>query len=549
MNSWRQKKYGEDDEALPLEDGRTEDSRLELPIRSASLGVPLFIMTVALAIFSFQLFTLQIIEGHAYRKLAENNRLNHIPIHAERGILHDHRGERIAWNEQPNERKAHADRIYTDIPGLGHVLGYARPPARDGHGFYFRDSFEGVFGAERKFDALLQGDNGRKIVETDVRGEVISQSIIHPAQQGRNVTLTLDAELNGKLHESMRSIIEEFGYSGGASVIMDVRTGGVRAMTSFPEIDPNVLFRGDDRETIESYRTDPRNFFLNRAVGGVYTPGSAIKPFIAVAALEEGIIDERTRILSTDRLVIPNPYFPELPSVFRDWRAHGLVDMRRAIAVSSNIYFYVIGGGHGNRRGLGIGKINEYSSLFGFGHPTRIGLDKEASGVVPNPVWKQERFEDGAWRLGDTYHTAIGQFGFLISPIQMARATAAIANDGMLLTPKIAEHMPVRKVRIDIDPHNFAVVREGMRLAVTEGTAIGLRYPDTAIAAKTGTAEVGAAKEFINSWLIGFFPYENPRYAFATVLERGPRENLIGGVAAMRRFFDWARTERPELFE
>lgn len=549
MNDWRRKTRFEDVEALPLENERTEDSRLELPMRSASLGMPLFIMAIALIVFSFRLFNLQIIEGHTYRELAENNRLQRVPIHAERGIIHDREGKRLAWNEKPQERRSHADRVYTDIPGLGHVLGHARPPAKDSRGFYFRESFEGVFGVERKFDALLQGHNGITIVETDVLGSVVSQNIIHPARQGGNVTLTLDAELNGKLHESMRNIIEQFGYSGGASVIMDVRTGGILAMTNVPEIDPNVLFRGDDRETIELYRTDPRNFFLNRAVGGVYTPGSAIKPFIAVAALEEEIIDERTRILSTERLVVPNPYFPDLPSVFRDWRAHGLVDMRRAIAVSSNIYFYVIGGGHRNQRGLGIGKINEYSSRFGFGHETRIGLDKEARGVVPNPVWKREHFEDGAWRLGDTYHTAIGQFGFLISPIQMARATAAIANGGTLLTPRIAEHIPVEKKKINMDPHNLAVAREGMRLAVTEGTATGLSYPDTAIAAKTGTAEVGAEKRFINSWIIGFFPYENPRYAFATVLERGPRDNLIGGVAAMRSFFDWARRERPALFE
>lgn len=548
MKDTPRKQAAEDTDALFFEDAYAEESRLELPIRLASLGIPLFLMIIALAVFSFRLFNLQIIEGHAYREMSERNRLQHVPIHAERGIVHDRRGERLVWNEQSHERKEYADRAYADM-GLGHVLGYARPPARDRHGFYFRDSFEGVFGVERKFDEILRGHNGTTIVETDVLGAVVSQNVIHPAVQGRNVTLTLDGELNRELNESMRGIIEGFGYSGGASVIMDVETGGILAMTSFPDIDPNVLFHGDDRETIELYRTDPRNFFLNRAVGGVYTPGSAIKPFIAIAALEEGVIDERRRILSTERLVIPNPYFPELPSVFRDWRAHGLVDMRDAIAVSSNIYFYVIGGGHRKQRGLGIGNIYEYSSLFGFGRRTGIGLDKEALGVVPNPAWKQKHFEDDAWRLGDTYHTAIGQFGFLISPLQMARATAAIANGGILLTPKIAEHTPVKKTRLDINPRHFDVIQEGMRLAVTRGTATGLLYPDTAIAAKTGTAEVGAAKEFINSWIIGFFPYENPRYAFATVLERGPRGNLIGGVAAMRNFFDWARRERPELFE
>lgn len=526
-----------------------EDSRLELPIRSSSTHVLLALMFIVFALFSLKLFSLQIIEGQAYQEQSEQNRLQHSVILAERGLIYDIRGEELVWNENSKEQRDYPLRIYKDIDGLGHVLGYARPPAKDRSGFYYRDSFEGVSGSETEFDELLRGKNGRKIVETNAQGNITSENLIQQTVPGENVTLTVDSELTGKLHESLKKIIEQVGYKGGASVIIDIETGAILAMTSFPEIKSDILFGGTDEETIEGYATDPLNPYLNRTIEGAYTPGSIIKPFLAVAALEEEIIGEWTNVLSTGQLTIPNPYFPDQPSIFRDWRAHGLVDMREALAVSSNVYFYVIGGGYKDQEGLGITRINSYSHLFGFGQQTGIGLGAETVGVVPNPEWKRERFDGEDWRLGDTYHTSIGQYGYLVTPIQMARATAAIANGGTLVTPRIASNVPIEKTKLDIEPEHLSVVRQGMKLAVEDGTARGLNYNDLEFGAKTGTAEVGTTKGFVNSWVIGFFPYDDPQYAFATVLEHGPSKNLIGATAAMRNFFDWARYERAELFE
>lgn len=531
------------------EEDYAEHSRLELPIRKNSSYILLFLTILTLAVFSFRLFNLQIVNGQAYQEQSEQNRLRHSSMLAERGVVYDREGVELIWNEESSKERDFPNRVYKDISGLGHILGYARPPARDIHGFYYRDSFEGVSGAEKEFDDTLRGRNGTKIIETNAQGETTSENLIREPVAGKNVELTIDAELTSKLHESIKHIIHQVGYRGGSSVIIDIKTGEILALTNYPEIESDVLFEGADKETIEGYASDPLNPYLNRAIEGAYTPGSVIKPFLAVAALEEEIIGEWTNILSTGQITIPNPYFPDQPSIFRDWKAHGLVDMREAIAVSSNVYFYVIGGGYRDQEGLGIERINRYSHLFGFGALTGIRLGAEVLGIVPNPEWKKKHFADEEWRLGDTYHTSIGQYGYLVTPIQMARATAAIANGGTLLTPKIAKHVPTEKKDLGLDPSHLQVIRQGMRLGVQDGTARGLSYSDLAFAAKTGTAEVGTTKGYVNSWVIGFFPYENPRYAFATVLEHGPSKNLIGATAAMRNFFDWARYEKKELFE
>lgn len=161
--------------------------------------------------------------------------------------------------------------------------------------------------------------------------------------------------------------------------------------------------------------------------------------------------------------------------------------------------------------------------------------------MIPTPEWKEKNFPGDPWRIGNTYHASIGQYGFLVTPLQALRATAAIANNGTLPTPTIlvgasptthSEELPFRKEHLQI-------AREGMRLAVTEGTAKGLNIPEIPIAAKTGTAELGLTKAYVNSWVVGFFPYEKPRYAFVVLMEKGDVHNTLGGVYVMRQMFEW----------
>lgn len=226
--------------------------------------------------------------------------------------------------------------------------------------------------------------------------------------------------------------------------------------------------------------------------------------------------------------------------------------MRQAIAVSSDVYFYEIGGGFEEQKGLGIINIEKYARLFGIGEKTGVDLPDEIEGIIPGPEWKTKNFPNDPWRIGDTYHTAIGQYGFQVTPMQMARAAAAMANYGLLVTPHLAlndQAEETKTSRIDLKKEDFDVVREGMRQSVTAGTSTAVNAPYVQVAAKTGTAQLGVIKNKVNSWMIGFFPYQNPKYAFAVLMEAGPSANSIGAPSVMRRLLDWMSVNTPEYFD
>ena len=406
----------------------------------------------------------------------------------------------------------------------------------------------GKDGVEKFYNETLSGAHGLKIVETDVFGTIISESTANEPRSGENLRLTIDARVEGELFRRIKGLAESVGFRGGAGVVMDVKDGSILALASFPEYDSNILTEGVNARKIQEFVGSSGKPFLNRAVGGLYIPGSIMKPFVALGALNEGIISPEEKILSTGSIAIPNPYAPGEVSVFRDWKAHGWVAMRDALAVSSDVYFYEVGGGYEAQRGLGISNMEKYFRLFGFGTETGIDLPGEEAGTIPTPSWKEETFND-AWRLGDTYNTAIGQYGFEVTPIQAVRAVSAIASDGTLVVPHVVRSEETAEsgaVNILIPREYFDVVREGMREAVLRGTAQGLYTPAVSVAAKTGTAELGISKRRVNSWVIGFFPYKEPRFAFALVMESGPRENLVGATFVMREMIQWMAENTPE---
>ena len=486
---------------------------------------------------------LQIVRGETLARVSENNHLQHNVVFAERGVLYDRSGEELAWNEGSASFPL---RKYRETRGLAHVLGYVSYPQKDTSGNYYRTELSGKDGAELLFNERLAGENGLKIEEVDALQNVQSESIVRPPKQGENITLSIDARLQNALYGFIAQRAEDSGFVGGAGVMMDVETGEIVALVSYPEYDPQVLTDGSQKEHIASYVADSRKPFLNRIVAGLYTPGSIVKPFVALGALTEGIISPEKEILSTGALRVPNPYRPGEYSVFRDWKAHGYVDMRHALAVSSDVYFYEVGGGFENQKGLGIEKLNYYNRLFGFGEKTGIAFEGEQAGNIPTPAWKEEHFNGDPWRVGDTYNTAIGQYGFQVTPIQVVRAIAAVGNGGTLVTPSLEKGVVLPHTTLSLVPEHLHVVQEGMRMSVQEGTAAGLSNTHVAIAAKTGTAELGARKQFVNSWTTGFFPYENPRYAFAVIMERGPVSNLVGATSVMRQFIDWMIAHTPE---
>ncbi len=536
-----------DSENLPKFNVDQFEGRIEKPI---STNTFIFFVVTCFIIFGgffLRAFNLQVTNGQAYLEKSENNRLNNTLIFSNRGVIFDRNDDRLAWNVVSDSNPEFSLRKYSIFQGLSHVLGYIKYPSKDSSGFYYSENFIGKDGVEKYYNDILAGQNGLRIVEVDARGKIQSESVVRPAVEGKDIKLSIDSELQNYMFKVIADLSERVGFTGGAGVMMDVNTGEIVVMTSYPEYNSQILTDGKNRTAITNFLTNKNNPFLDRVIDGLYTPGSIVKPFMAIAALSENIIDPNTKILSTGSISIPNVYDPLHPSVFKDWRINGWTDMRHALAVSSDVYFYEIGGGYENQKGLGIALIDKYMSMFGFGQNLPDGFFSGNAGVIPDPEWKAINFNGEKWNLGNTYHTSIGQYGFQVSPIQAVRALASITNDGKLLEPSILfGGNPDKFVQLDLNPAYSKIVREGMKLAVSEGVASGLNTEYLTLGAKTGTAELGSKKQFINSWITGFFPYDNPKYAFAIIMEKGPATNSTGGVYVMRQVIDWMHQNRPE---
>jgi penicillin-binding protein 2 len=528
------------------------EGRIEKPIpKRTILFLGSFFLLCAI-IFSARLGYLQIKKGSAYLNRSENNTLEKQNIFADRGIIYDRNKVELAWNKKAGDTDELPIRTYLS-PGFSHVLGYITYPKQDKSGNYWQSEFIGKDGLEKEYNDKLQGENGIKIVETDAQGKIHSENIVDAPKRGQDLVTTIDSRIQSQLYTFIQNLSDSNSFSGGAGVLMNVQNGEVIASVSYPEYDSEVLSEGKDTQTINNYLNDKRNVFINKTLSGLYVPGSIVKPYFALGALNEGVIDPNKQILSTGSISIPNPYFPNQKTIFKDWKANGWVDMVQAIAVSCDVYFYEIGGGYQDQKGLGIANIEKYAELFGIGQKTGIDLPNEVAGTIPSPEWKAKKFpSDPVWHIGDTYHTTIGQYGFQVTPIQMARAVSAIANYGTLVTPHLLLNdnaSEAKTTTLDIPKADFDVVHEGMRQSVLTGTSVAINVPYVETASKTGTAQIGVSKDRENSWIMGFFPYQNPKYAFVILMESGPSTGTVGASSIMRQLLDWMSVNTPEYFK
>lgn len=539
---------------IPHFDKTQLEGRIVEPVSPRALVIVGVCAVAVLSVFVYKTFLLQIVHGAEYALLSEKNRHDERIIFAQRGVIYDRYARELSWNEPlpiaEDGSGGYSRRMYRDEDGFGHLIGFVTYPAKDTAGNWWRTEYEAKAGAEKMFDTVLRGENGMHFLETDAQGNVREGSATKAPRDGDNIVLSIDADLQKKFAESIHQGVIRSGFVGGAGGIIDIHTGELIVLTSVPEYRSQVLSDGNDRARISAYSTQSDKPFLHRALQGEYAPGSIVKPFVALAALEENIITPEQEILSTGALIVPNPYNPALPTVFRDWKAHGWTNMREALAVSSDVYFYEVGGGFGTQEGLGIARLDAYARQFGFGIPTGFDTESESIGNIPTPAWKEEMFgEDDPWRIGNTYHTSIGQFGFLVTPIQALRFSASLANGGTLMVPHLEKGVTKKGEVYAYAPEHVRVIHEGMYMAVHQGTVASLNIPGIEIAGKTGTAEVGTRNQFMNSWVIGFWPYENPRFAFAVVLERAHAGTLVGAAPSMRPFFEWLVAEHPAYAE
>jgi len=436
-----------------------------------------------------------------------------------------------------------AEREYRDGTIFSHLIGYEgkiRQQELDDYPEYGLSDMIGKEGIEKSYESFLRGKNGADRVEVDALGKIKKELGSVQPVPGNDIILHIDAELQKKIFDSLSMLLETKNLKRAAAVAMNPETGGVLALVSLPSYDNNLFSGGIDQKHYEELLTDDARPLFNRAVSGEYPPGSTIKPVVAAAALAEGVVNEHTEIESRGGISIGKFFFG-------DWKAHGFTDIRRAIAVSSDVYFYSVGGGYGSVPGLGMRRMKAYEEFFGYGKKTGIDIPGEADGFLPDPDWKQRRFGE-RWYIGDDYHAAIGQGFVTATPLQILNSIATIGNGGILREPRLVSHIrdasgklstvesPV--VRRDfVDANILRIVREGMRETVTEGTAQPLRDLPVAVAGKTGTAQFGTGKD-THGWFVSFAPYEKPEIALIVLVE-GQGEEGYNAVPVTKEVYQW----------
>ena len=422
--------------------------------------------------------------------------------------------------------KENTIREYTD-KNLSHVLGYTGKVTRDdlnNNPNYFITDYIGRSGIEQYYEEVLRGESGRLMIEKNALGDEMSRNLISQVEDGKNLVSNLDSALQTKLTQELKASLKRVGANSAAAVAIDPRGGEILSLVSLPEFDNNLFSQGFTSEQWKDISDDEKKPLFNRAMSGFgYPTGSVIKPLIGIAALEEGIISKYTKIYCPLEICVWNRYL-EKDECFEDWTFHGLSDIKRAIAESVNTFFYIVGGGYENFKGLGAEKIIKYLSLFNWGKGTGIDLPQEGKGILP---------EIGdSWRLGHTYHLSIGQGPFTATPIEVATAFAAIANRGKLYEPhivkeivdssdnsKVIKEITPKIIRENfIDSENIETIREGMRQTVTAGSAVSLNSLAVTSAAKTGTAESSKEGHY-HHWICVFAPYENPEIVLTVVIE------------------------------
>jgi penicillin-binding protein 2 len=496
--------------------------------------------------------------------LAESKNFESIPI---RNLLSEEEAVRFAVNRYrfPGvEMKARQFRQYPFGAGFSHVVGYiGRIGEKDQDRLadagletnYKGTDHIGKQGIEASYETWLHGRTGIEKVETDSSGRAVRLLSRTPPIAGYNLYLHIDAKL--------QQIAEQtFGDYRGALVALDPRNGGVLALVSKPGFDPNLFVDGIDAATWRELNDSPDRPLVNRALRGVYPPGSTIKPFMGLAGVELGVRKPG------DTISDPG-YFSLSGSShrYRDWKkdGHGMVDLKRSITISCDTYYY------GLANQMGIERMAGFLSQFGFGKKSGVDLDGELSGLMPTPEWKQRRFKQ-PWWPGETVVAGIGQGYVLATPMQLAVATMAIANDGVIYKPQLISawvdpatgkttYAPPQVMgRIKLTPEFVKLVKEAMVDVTHPGgtaSAAGANAPYL-FAGKTGTAQVVgikqgakyvasqvAARNRDHALFIAFAPADNPKIVIAVMVENGGHGGSTAAPIARKVIDYWLLGKLP----
>ena len=416
----------------------------------------------------------------------------------------------------------------------------------------FIDDEVGRVGLEAYYDAYLRGKNGQEVFLRDAVGKIKEKRVSALPQAGSKLETFIDREFQEYFYNRLMQALSELNRDIGVGIALNPQNGEVLALFSIPGFDAN---------NVAEFLEGNNQPFFNRAVSGLYPPGSTIKPLVATAALVEGVVDPGTEIFSAGFIEIPNPYNPDSPPArFLDWKPHGWVDIYSSLAKSSNVYFYEVGGGFENQPGLGISKLKNWWQKFNLGEKTEIDLPGETSGFLPDPYWRNKEYGE-PWLLGDTYNVSIGQGDLLVTPVNLLNYISAIATGGEFYQPRImkavinhkgeeiirSEPIVLKDISQEIGGY-VEEIQQGMRDAVAKpyGTANLLNGLSIKVAAKTGTSQVNN-NEKINAFFVGYAPYDppagEPQIAILVLVENA-REGSLNVVPVARDVFLWYYNNR-----
>jgi len=440
---------------------------------------------------------------------------------------------------------------------LSHILGYTskiNQAELDKYGSeYLPIDYIGKTGIENFWENELKGQSGKKQIEVDALGK--EKKIINQlaGADGHNLVLSIDIDLQKKLEETITNALKKSKLNKACAIALDPNNGEILALVSLPSYNNNLFARGITNDEYQALVSHPDQPLFNRCTSGEYPSGSTIKPVLAAAALEEGIINENTSFISTGGLRVGEWFFP-------DWKVggHGVTNVRKAIAESVNTFFYYIGGGYGDFVGLGIDRMVRYEKIFGLGKQTGIDIIGEAKGFLPTKDWK-ETIKGERWYVGDTYHAAIGQGDITVTPLQVANYTAVFANGGLLYRPHFirqvlssddkiirqVDHKPIKSNVVSSE--NIKIVREGMRQTVAAGSARSLASAPVAVAGKTGTAQWSSNKPN-HAWFTGFAPYDKPQIVITILIEQGGEGSSVA-VPIAREVLEWYFSNKVPLIK
>lgn len=575
---------------------KIKNQKQEIALIKRRISIVIGLISFLTLVLIIRLIDLQFIHHHYYQTQSNNNQINFKPLPPKRGIIFDRNGNVLAKNkpvynltvnpEQTHNLEQEVNRLqslihitpsemqhfhqqlklhrrfdnvqlklqlnaaqvatiaahHQQLPGFNvkaqliryypkgrafaHIIGYVGQLNKQdlnqvNRSNYAGSHYIGKTGIEAFYENLLHGQIGHKQVETDASGEVIRTLDVSPPQHGSNIYLTIDSQLQQATYKALKN-------HQSAAVAIQPQTGQVLAMASSPSFNPNDFVKGISQKHYQRLLHAKGQPLYNRNIHGLYAIGSTVKPFIALEGLDTGTI--------TPDYTIKDPGWFKIPGtkhVFHDWlrSGHGKVDLNKAITVSCDTYFYHLA------YKLGIHSIDHILRQFGFGQKTGIDLPRELTGTVPSPRYKRQHLGKH-WYTGDTINTGIGQGYSQATPLQLARATAILANRGKRFKPTLLYgvspdsgswiHTPAQKqkpIQLKKDEYWQDVIH-AMQNVVPHGTGHRFGNPPYSVAAKTGTAQVvshndktKAHRDISNSIFIAFAPVKHPQIAVAVVTE------------------------------